>query len=143
MQLKLGGRAWAIGKDNFQVSDSLEDRIRVRACRRLLLSAEAGPQPVQVVAELPAHQIKSLQRKGQAELFDCCFDRASAQQLQEPGPQSAGPKSVPRQHLGNEDAKAATAAPALAPITAPDPLTALAATLRGQRIIALELAVAI
>jgi hypothetical protein len=50
---------------------------------------------------------------------------------------------VPRQNLGNEDAKAPAAAAALATVATPDPLAAQAAPLRGQWIIALELAVAI
>jgi hypothetical protein len=50
---------------------------------------------------------------------------------------------VPRQNLGNEDAGAAATAAALATIATPDPLAAQAAALRGQGIIAVELAVAI
>lgn len=74
MQLKLGWRTGTGWKGAFEVSDCLQQRIRVQALGRWLLAAKPGPQPVQSLPQFLAQPVECLQGQRQAQLFRGCLD---------------------------------------------------------------------
>ena len=143
MQLKLRRRTLTLCKGAFEVSESLKQRLSLQTLGRLLPTAQPGSQPVQATPQLSAPLIEALQSKGQAHLLGGRFKRQPRQQLEQPGPQSAGAQGVARQDLSRENGEAAATAATLAPVATPDPLAALRAALSGLRLVAVKLAVAV
>jgi hypothetical protein len=143
MQLKLRRRTGTAGKHALEVRERLEQRIGMRALGRRLLPAKPGPQPVQATSQLSIQLIEALQGKGQPRFFRCRFEREPSQQFDEPGPQPAGPPSVTGQNLSQEDAEAAAATATLTAVATPYPLAAKTRAFGRERIVAVELAVAV
>jgi hypothetical protein len=143
MQLKIHRGTLAVWEERLQMSDGLKQWLGVRALWRLLLATKPNPEPVQTAPQFPAQLVNGLQGERQAGFFRRGFERESPQQWEQPLPQPAGSDRVPGQNVGNENAKAAAAATALATAGAPDPLAPQAAAIGGERIVAVEFAMAI
>jgi hypothetical protein len=113
MKLKFRRGTLAPGENDFEMSESLEQRISVRALRRWLLAAEPGAKTIQLPTQFAPQLTDRFQGKRQSQLFSGGFEGKPRQHFYQPLPHQWSGHRVTRQNVGQHNGKSppATAAP--------------------------------
>ena len=120
--LKLPHRTEARGKNQLQRLDGLQERIGLGTVRGFLVSAQPATNRVQFLTQTLQEVINRFPRKRQAEILRRRFHAGIGQQLEQQLAPQCGGDRMARQHVGQENREASSAAATLSAIRAEDPL---------------------